>query len=90
MVLRPTTPGIYEEVVPPPPPDPVVRDDIAAFVGLARRGPVDRAIRVEGWEEFVAWFGERADGFLLADAVLAFFENGGRPSAKSRPRCVPR
>jgi hypothetical protein len=77
-MLRPTTPGVYEEVAPPPPPDPVVRDDIAAFVGLARRGPVDRAIRIEAWEEFVAWFGERADGFLLADAVLAFFENGGR------------
>jgi hypothetical protein len=78
MVLRPITPGVYEEVAPPPPPDPVVRDDIAAFVGLSRRGPVDRAIRLEAWEEFVAWFGERADEFLLADAVLAFFENGGR------------
>jgi hypothetical protein len=78
MVLRPTTPGVYEEVAPPPPPDPVVRDDIAAFVGLAQRGPVDRAIRLEGWPAFVTWFGERAEGLLLADAVLAFFENGGR------------
>jgi hypothetical protein len=78
MVLHPITPGVYEEVAPPPPPDPIVRDDIAAFVGLARRGPVDRAIRLEAWEEFVAWFGARADGFLLADAVLAFFQNGGR------------
>lgn len=78
MVLHPITPGVYEEVAPPPPPDPVVRDDVAAFVGLARRGPVDRAIRLEGWEEFVAWFGARAEGFLLADAVLAFFQNGGR------------
>lgn len=78
MMLKPTTPGVYEEGAPPPPPDPVVRDDIAAFVGLARRGPVDRAIRLEAWEEFVTWFGDRADGLLLADAVLAFFENGGR------------
>lgn len=80
MVLPTPTPvpGIYEEVAPPRPPDPVVRDDVAAFVGLARRGPVDRAIRLEKWGEFVTWFGERAEGFQLADAVLAFFENGGR------------
>ena len=55
-----------------------VCDDIAAFVGLARRGPVDLAVRVESWEDFRAQFGDRSDAFFLPDAVLGFFRNGGR------------
>ena len=31
--------------------------DIAAFIGLAERGPVDRAVVLGSFEEYLAWFG---------------------------------
>jgi phage tail sheath protein FI len=55
-----------------------LRTDIAGFVGIAERGPVDVPVPVESWQQFVSWFGGcRAIGFL-AYSVRAFFENGGR------------
>jgi Bacteriophage tail sheath protein len=58
---------------------------VAAFVGLAPAGPLDRAVRVESFEEFAATFGDPAQpltGAYMADAKLAhavrgFFRNGG-------------
>jgi hypothetical protein len=72
------TPGIYEEILAATPPSAVVRDDVAAFVGLTERGPVDRAVRLERWEDFRSLFGGRSDAFALPDAVESFFANGGR------------
>lgn len=76
MQTRPT-PGVYEDLAKPVVDKPV-RDDIAAFVGLTRRGPVDRAIWVESWEAFVATFGPRSDSIATPDSALGFFVNGGR------------
>jgi uncharacterized protein len=80
-------PGVYEKLGSPPRPT-VVRDDIAAFVGLTGRGPLDTPVRLESWEAFVAYFvaapigpagiGTGLGGALLPDAVAAFFLNGGR------------
>lgn len=78
MTLHPATPGVFEEVASPPPPPTVVRDDIAAFVGLCERGPLDRALRLERIEDYVLHFGHRDDAFQTPDAVEAFFLNGGR------------
>ena len=58
---------------------------LAAFVGLAPAGPLDRAVRVESFEEFAATFGDPAQplpgpylaGGKLAHAVRGFFRNGG-------------
>lgn len=55
--------------------------DVAAFVGLTRRGPPCTAVPLESWDEFRAWFGAAGGERLLPEAVHLFFVNGGR-------RCV--
>jgi hypothetical protein len=59
-----------------------VRLDIAGFVGVAPRGPVDVPVVVSRWSEYVQAFGglEPAPGGpvrLLPYAVAAFFRQGG-------------
>lgn len=71
-------PGVH--VAPPPPARGVaaVRIDVAGFVGVAARGPVDQAVAIDGWPQFVATFGEFIPNAFLAYAVRGFFDNGGR------------
>lgn len=54
-----------------------IRTDIAAFIGLAQRGPLHRPLPVESWRQFQAMFGQFVPYGYLAYAVKAFFENGG-------------
>lgn len=73
------TPGVYYQSVdagglPVTP----FRTDIAGFVGLAERGPLDTAVPLESWQQFTSWFGSFTTFGFLAYAVRAFFENGGR------------
>jgi phage tail sheath protein FI len=56
----------------------VIRTDVAGFVGIAARGPIDRPVPVESWRQFQATFGPFIGSGFLAYAVRAFFENGGR------------
>lgn len=71
-------PGVYvERLTPVAPPGPW-RPDIAGFVGLAEKGEVARAVRVESQEAFRARFGDPVAGSYLAHAVRGFFANGGR------------
>jgi Bacteriophage tail sheath protein len=72
------TPGVYFERRTTPPRIPSVRTDVAAFVGLAERGPLRMPARVRSWEEFRSTFGGFVSYGYLAYAVRAFFENGGR------------
>jgi hypothetical protein len=58
-----------------------VRMDVAAFVGLAERGPIDAPVVLESFEEYRAWFGAPGGGRLLGQSVWLFFANGGH-------RCV--
>lgn len=53
------------------------RTDVAAFVGIAQRGPVDTPTRVTSFAEFQRTFGSFIASGYLAYAVKAFFENGG-------------
>jgi len=55
-----------------------IRTDIAAFVGLAERGPLDEPWPVESWRQFQSLFGDLMGNGYLAYCVKAFFENGGR------------
>jgi phage tail sheath protein FI len=55
-----------------------IRTDIAGFVGISSRGPVDRPIPVQSWRQFQAYFGDFTGAGYLAYSVRAFFENGGR------------
>ncbi|MCA9269563.1 MAG: hypothetical protein KDA41_13875, partial [Planctomycetales bacterium] len=73
------TPGVYFEWV-----DSSQRGitaiptDIAAFIGLAERGPLHQPRRVYSWQQFQSLYGAFIPGGYLAYAVKAFFENGGR------------
>ena len=49
----------------------------AFFVGIAQRGPVDRAVLVTSLEEFEAIFGGYISSALLHPTVEMFFEEGG-------------
>ncbi len=72
------TPGVYFEAVDAPPAVRALRTDVAAFVGLAARGPLHTPLRVESWEQFISAFGGLQTYAFLAYSVKAFFENGGQ------------
>src|SRR5438309_1677906 len=54
-----------------------LRTDIAGFVGIAQKGPVHKATRVESWQQFQSTFGSFISNGYLAYSAKAFFENGG-------------
>src|SRR5947209_2191195 len=74
-----TTPGVYYERV-----DAsgaaiaAVRTDVAGFVGIAQRGPLDVPVPIESYRQFQAHFGDVIGSGYLAYTARAFFENGGR------------
>jgi len=78
-VLSLQTPGVYYERV-----DAsagaisALRTDIAGFVGITTRGPLHRALPVQSWRQFQAYFGDFTGAGYLAYSVRAFFENGGQ------------
>lgn len=73
------TPGVYFETLDRGAQriDPL-RTDIAAFLGVAEKGPLHRVVRVHSIEQFRSAFGAPMPNALLAYAAKAFFENGGR------------
>jgi phage tail sheath protein FI len=74
-----STPGVYFEAL-----DTgrrgitAVRTDIAAFVGIAERGPLDEPTPLNSWKQFQAQFGSFLPNGYLAYTAKAFFENGGQ------------
>jgi phage tail sheath protein FI len=50
---------------------------VAAFVGLAARGPTNTPTLVTNWSQYVTTFGDFTEGTYLAHAVYGFFLNGG-------------
>jgi phage tail sheath protein FI len=72
------TPGVYHERVDAGPGITAVRTDIAGFVGLAPRGPLDTPVPVQSWRQYQSYFGGCSGSGYLAYAVRGFFENGGR------------
>ncbi|MEH1867435.1 MAG: phage tail sheath C-terminal domain-containing protein [Nostoc sp.] len=73
------TPGVYFEFQDAAPPViRRIRTDIAGFVGLAERGPLNQAVQIDSWRHFQAKFGNFLPYSFLAYAVKGFFENGGR------------
>ena len=80
------TPGVYVEEVPSASkPIEGVGTSIAAFVGLAPGGPVNRPMRISNWTQFSTIFGDPSnpdngpfmEGAYLAHSVYGFFLNGG-------------
>ena len=70
-------PGVHRQRAERPEPLRAVRCDIAAFVGIASRGPIGVPVAVESWREFEATFGGLDAQGHLPFAVRGFFENGG-------------
>lgn len=79
MFATDAAPGVrYEAVDATGPRVTPLRTDIAAFVGIAERGPVDLPVPVESWQQFTSWFGGCTAAGYLAYCVRGFLENGGR------------
>src|SRR3989440_4545866 len=73
-----TFPGVYIEEVPSGVRTITgVATSITAFVGRARRGPVDKAITINSFGDFESIFGGLWDKSALGFAVRDFFINGG-------------
>lgn len=72
-------PAVYTERVDSSAPGiSIIRTDIAAFIGIAESGPLDRPVPVQSFRQFQAHFGGFTGQGYLAYSVRAFFENGGR------------
>ena len=50
---------------------------VAAFVGLAEKGPFNQPTLISNWTQFTKTFGGFIDGACLAQSVFAYFQNGG-------------
>src|SRR3984893_17432753 len=71
-------PGVYvEEVEAGSRPIEGVGTAVAAFIGLAARGPFNEPVQVTNWSQFVQAFGDFYEGSFLAHAVYGYFLNGG-------------
>jgi uncharacterized protein len=72
------SPGVYvEEVEAGSRPIEGVGTAVAAFVGLAGRGPANTPTLVTNWNQFTSTFGDFIEGSYLAHAVYGYFLNGG-------------
>ena len=72
-----TYPGVYIEELPSGVRTITgVSTSIAAFVGWAPKGPVDRAQRILSWQDYERFFGGLHQRSLLSYAVSHFFANG--------------
>ena len=72
------TPGVYiEEVDRGTKPIEGVGTAVAAFLGIAEKGPVGKATMVANWTQYVTTFGGFIPGAYLAHAVYGYFNNGG-------------
>jgi phage tail sheath protein FI len=78
MAIAPTYPGVYLQEIPSGVRTIVgVSTSVTAFVGTAKRGPVNRAVRIFGFAEFERRFGGLSDTSEMSYAVRQFFLNGG-------------
>lgn len=55
---------------------------VAGFVGIAQRGPVNKAVHINSWNQYINNFALGMDSPFIADsdlayAVYGFFQNGG-------------
>ncbi|MUN61962.1 phage tail sheath family protein [Kocuria sediminis] len=72
------SPGVYvQEVEAGTRPIEGVGTAVAAFVGLAAKGPVNEPTLVSNWTQFSETFGDFVPGSYLAHSVYGYFLNGG-------------
>ena len=79
MALNLTAPGVYIEDLPSGTRTIVgVSTSVTAFIGRARRGPLEVPVPIESFGEFERQFGGLWQRSELGHAVRHFFQNGGR------------
>ncbi|MFF5505091.1 phage tail sheath family protein [Streptomyces roseolus] len=78
MPVNVTYPGVYiDEVKSSVRTITGVPTSVAAFVGHAPRGPVDRPVHITGWADYEATFGGLRANCPMSYAVYQFYLNGG-------------
>ncbi|MER5597108.1 phage tail sheath C-terminal domain-containing protein [Streptomyces sp. NPDC002265] len=78
MPVNTTYPGVYiDEVKSGVRTITGVPTSIAAFVGYAPRGPVDRPVHITGWADYQSNFGGLHPESAMSYAVYQFYLNGG-------------
>ncbi|MFE2143617.1 hypothetical protein ACFXA3_18085, partial [Streptomyces sp. NPDC059456] len=88
--LRLGAPGVLRDARRPPPSARPERLDIAGFVGVAPRGPVDEPVALDRWSDYRSHFGGFEGPGLLPYAVRAFFAQGGVRAHVLRVAPLPR
>ena len=79
MPVQVSYPGVYIDEFAPGAPIQGVGTTTAAFIGVAREGPIGLPVKVASWEQFLSAFGKLPQtGAYLWYAVRAFFQNGGQ------------
>jgi phage tail sheath protein FI len=77
-MVQPTYPGVYIEEVPSGVRTiTAVSTSIAAFLGRASKGPIDRPVRLLSYADYERRFGAAHPNSDLARSVRMFFNNGG-------------
>jgi len=72
------SPGVYvEEVDRGSKPIEAVGTNTVGFLGESLMGPVNQAVLVTNWTQFVKTFGDFSQSTHMAHAVYGFFNNGG-------------
>jgi len=78
MPITPTYPGVYVEEIPSGVRTITgVSTSVTAFIGNAKRGPIDKAVRILGFADYERRFGGLTGDSELSYAVRQFFSNGG-------------
>src|SRR5215210_6264226 len=78
MPVTTSYPGVYIDEIPSQVRTIVgVPTSIVAFVGVARRGPVNTPVHLTSWSDFEREFGGLWDKSLMSYAVFQYYANGG-------------
>lgn len=78
MPVTPNYPGVYVEELPSGVRTIVgVATSITAFIGRAKKGLLDRDVRVQSWADYQRQFGGLWEKSTMSYAVQQFFMNGG-------------
>ena len=79
-------PGVYVEEIPSgSKPIEGVATSVAAFIGEAKRGPVNEAMLIHSWGDYVNEFGGiSSESDAMGFAVQAFYLNGGKDAYIAR------
>ena len=78
MPVTPTYPGVYVEEIPSGVRTITgVSTSVTAFIGVASRGPTDKAVRILSFTDYEDVFGGLEENSMMSYAVQHFFLNGG-------------